>query len=121
MALQLMLFTLLRKMSWTIWISTNDQQLYYLEEGSFQKPKKPLTFGRNEVIGIGSDHFGNILITHQRGLMVYDVATEETIDYHHFYQEASFSPALNAVATDMGRQSMAWRNKAVALLHSFLW
>ncbi len=84
-----------------IWISTNDQQLYYLEEGSFQKPKKPLTFGRNEVIGIGSDHFGNILITHQRGLMVYDVATEETIDYHHFYQEASFSPALNAVATDM--------------------
>ncbi|WP_020538136.1 ligand-binding sensor domain-containing protein [Lewinella cohaerens] len=89
-----------------IWISTNDQQLYYLEEGSFQKPKKPMAFGRNEVIGIGSDHFGNILITHQRGLMVYDVATEETIDYHHFYQEAGFSPALNAVATD--KEGKVW-------------
>lgn len=83
-----------------IWISTNDQQLYYLEKGSFQRPKIPLTFSKNEVVGLGKDHFGNILITHQRGLVVHDIATGQTIDYHHFAKEANFSPVLNAIATD---------------------
>lgn len=86
-----------------IWISTNDQQLYYLEKGSFRRPKLPLVFGRNEVIGLGNDHLGNILITHQRGLVVHDIATGQNIDYHHFSEEANFSPVLNAIATDQER------------------
>ena len=89
-----------------IWISTNDQQLYYLEKGNFQRPELPLTFGRNEVIGLGNDHLGNILITHQRGLVVYDVATAQTMDYHHFSEEGSFAPVLNAVARD--KEGKVW-------------
>lgn len=97
-----------------IWISTNDQQLYYLEKGSFRRPEIPLTFGRNEVIGLGNDHLGNILITHQRGLVVYDVATGETIDYHHFSEEVSFLPVLNAVARD--KEGKVWLGGVEQLL-----
>jgi ligand-binding sensor domain-containing protein len=83
-----------------IWISTDDQHIYCLSEGVFYRPSLPLVLTNDEVVNLAADSQGNIVIAHKRGIAVYDIGTDQLIDYHHLDNQSAFQPLLNAFCQD---------------------
>lgn len=79
-----------------IWISTDEQHIFMIDDAGLHRPPFELALSPNEIANLATDGQGNITIAHRRGLAVFDVQTEELIDYHHLSETFTFQPVLNA-------------------------
>ena len=79
-----------------IWISADEQNIFIIDNDSLSPPPFEMTFNPNEIPNLSTEGQGNIAIAHRRGLAIFDVRSEELIDYHHLSETFTFQPVLNA-------------------------
>ncbi|RMF03957.1 MAG: hypothetical protein D6772_01375, partial [Bacteroidetes bacterium] len=100
-----------------IWISTDNQQFLVLERDTFRQANLPLTLNHGEIANLSTDKQGNVVVAHKRGVAVYDIHTEQLVDYHHLSDRHVFEPVLNAICRDSrGNLWLAGREQLVYYL-----
>lgn len=83
-----------------IWISTDEQQIYRIVDGQLYRPDFSLILTKDEIVNLAADSRGNIVIAHKNGVAVYDIVSEQIIDYHQLGNQSDFQPILAAFSQD---------------------